>query len=58
LPHIVFTYGAQYTYDGIKKKLILSWVQQNPHEVLQLQYNFQEVMVQYTGTLPTMTTFY
>jgi len=40
----------------LKKKLILSWVQKKPHEVV--QYNFQEVLEQYTGTLPTLTTFY
>jgi len=40
----------------LKTNVILSWVQQNPHEVV--QYNFQAVLVWYTGTLPTMTTFY
>jgi len=40
----------------LKTNLILSQVQQKPHEVV--QYNFQEVLVWYTGVLPTVTTFY
>ena len=40
----------------LKTNVILSWVQENPHEVV--QYDSQEVIIQYTGTLPTLTTFY
>jgi len=40
----------------LKKNLIISWVQQNPHA--EVQYSFQEVLVWYTGILPTLTTFY
>jgi hypothetical protein len=40
----------------LKRNVILPRVQENPHEVV--QYNSKEVLIQYTGTLPTLTAFY
>jgi hypothetical protein len=40
----------------LKTNLIISWVQQNSHA--EVQYSFQEVLVQYIRILPTLTTFY